>query len=65
MCFGVRHAFMVSCSNSGLQWLSRPSQHNQLLPQRGVLCFKLALGLEERANQVQEEDYQRGHRSQR
>ena len=40
-------------------------QHNQLLPQRGILCFKLALGLEERGNQVQEQDYQRGHRSQR
>jgi hypothetical protein len=38
-------------------------QHNQLLPQRGVL--KLALGLEERGNQVQEEDYQRGHHSRR
>jgi hypothetical protein len=24
-------------------------------------AFKLALGLEERGNQVQEEDYQRGH----
>jgi hypothetical protein len=35
-------------------------QHNQLLPQHGVLCFKLALGLEERGRQVQEEDYQRG-----
>jgi hypothetical protein len=34
--------------------------HNQLLPQRGVLYFKLALGLEERGNQVQEQDYQRG-----
>jgi ABC-type multidrug transport system ATPase subunit len=40
-------------------------QHNQLLPQRGVLCFKLALGLEERDNQVQEQDYQRGHRGRR
>jgi hypothetical protein len=40
-------------------------QHNQLLPQRGVLCFKLAHGLEERGNQVQEEDYQRGHRGRR
>jgi len=25
---------------------------------RGILCFKLALGLEERGNQVQEEAYQ-------
>jgi hypothetical protein len=36
-------------------------QHNQLLPQRGVLCFKSAPGLEERGSQVQEEEYQRGH----
>jgi hypothetical protein len=40
-------------------------QHNQLLPQRGVLCFKSALGLKERDSQVQEEDYQRGHRGRR
>ena len=29
--------------------------HNQLLPQRGALCFKSALGLEDRATQAQEE----------
>jgi hypothetical protein len=27
-------------------------QHNQLLPQRGILCFKSALGLEERGAQA-------------
>ena len=26
-------------------------QHSQLLPERGILCFKSALGLEERGNQ--------------
>jgi hypothetical protein len=31
-------------------------------PRRGVLYFKLLLGLEERGTQVQEEEYQRGHR---
>jgi hypothetical protein len=36
-------------------------QYNKLLPQRGVLCFKSALGLEGRGNQVQEEEYQRDH----
>ena len=36
-------------------------QNNQLLPQRGILCFKSALGLEVRGNQVQEEEYQRDH----
>jgi hypothetical protein len=36
-------------------------QYNQLLPQRGILCFKSALGLEERSTQVQEEEYQRAH----
>jgi hypothetical protein len=29
-------------------------QHNQLLPQSGILCFKSALGPEQRGNQVQE-----------
>jgi hypothetical protein len=29
------------------------------MPERGILCFKSALGLEERGNQVQEEKYQR------
>src|SRR5260370_6031717 len=33
-------------------------QYNQLLPQRGILCFKSALGLEDRGAQVQEEEYQ-------
>ena len=37
-------------------------QHYQLVSQRGILCFKSALGLEERGGQVQEKDYQRGHR---
>ena len=37
-------------------------QHNQLLLQRGILCFKSAPGLEERGTQVQEEEYQRSHR---
>jgi hypothetical protein len=37
-------------------------QHNQLLPHHGVLCFKSALELEDRATQAQEEEYQRGHR---
>jgi hypothetical protein len=36
-------------------------QHEELLPQRGILCFKSALGLEQRANQIQVEQYQRGH----
>jgi hypothetical protein len=40
-------------------------QHRQLMPQRGILCFKSALGLEQRANQVQEENYQRDHRGRR
>jgi hypothetical protein len=36
-------------------------QYNQLLPQRGILYFKSALGLEVRGAQVQEEEYQRDH----
>jgi hypothetical protein len=36
-------------------------QYNQLLPQRGILCFKSGLGLEERRSQIQEEEYQRDH----
>jgi hypothetical protein len=36
-------------------------EHGQLMPQRGILCFKSALGLEERGNQVQAETYQRDH----
>ncbi|MGA8948089.1 MAG: hypothetical protein WB497_19500, partial [Pseudolabrys sp.] len=43
----------------------RTLQYNQLLSQRGILCFKSALGLEERGNQVQEEKYQRDHRGRR
>jgi hypothetical protein len=31
----------------------------------GILCFKSALGLDERGNQVQEEKYQRDHRGRR
>src|SRR6266487_2054135 len=30
-------------------------QHNQLLPQRSIVCFKSAIGLEERGTQFQEE----------
>src|ERR1700738_1061822 len=36
-------------------------QYNQLLPQRGILCFKSALGLEDRGAQVQEEEYHGDH----
>src|SRR5262249_22048635 len=32
-------------------------QHGQLMPQRGILRFKSALGLERRGNQVQKEEY--------
>src|SRR5947199_808837 len=40
-------------------------QHYQLVSQRGILCFKSALELEERGGQVQEKDNQRGHRHRR
>jgi hypothetical protein len=40
-------------------------QHDQLMPECGILCFKSALGLEERGNQVQVEKYLRDHRGQR
>jgi hypothetical protein len=40
-------------------------QHNQLVPERGILCFKAALGLEGRGDQVQEEEEQGDHRRQR
>jgi hypothetical protein len=40
-------------------------EHGQLMPQRAILCFKSALGLEERGNQVKEEKYQRDHRGRR
>jgi hypothetical protein len=40
-------------------------QYNQLLSQRGIFCFKPALGLEGRGNQVQEQKYQRDHRGRR
>ncbi len=36
-------------------------QHGQLMSERGILCFKSALGLEERGDQVKEEEYQRDH----
>jgi hypothetical protein len=36
-------------------------QHNHLVPERGILCFKSALWLEGRGNQVQKEEYQRDH----
>jgi hypothetical protein len=36
--------------------------HGQLMPQRGILCFKSAFGLEDRDEEhVQEEKYQRDH----
>jgi Acetamidase/Formamidase family len=41
-----------------------PLQYNQLLPQRGILRFKSALG-QERGTPAQEEKYQRGHRGRR
>ena len=37
-------------------------QHNQLMPQRRVLCFKSTLRLEWRGEQGQEEAEQRDHR---
>jgi hypothetical protein len=40
-------------------------QHGQLVSERGILCFKSALGLEERGDQVKEEEYQRDHRGRR
>jgi hypothetical protein len=39
-------------------------QHDQLMSERGILCFKSALGLEERGSQVKDE-YQRDHRGRR
>ena len=36
-------------------------QHDQLMSERGILCFKPALRLEERGNHVQQEGYQRDH----
>ena len=38
---------------------------NQLTSERGILCFKSTLALEDRATQAQEEEYQRGHRGRR
>ena len=32
-------------------------QYNQLMPKRGILCFKSAFGLKDRGNQVQAEKY--------
>jgi hypothetical protein len=32
-------------------------QHDQLMSERGILCFKSALGLEERGSQVKDEEY--------
>jgi hypothetical protein len=40
-------------------------QHGQLMPKRGILCFKSALRLEERCNQVKDEEYQRDHHGRR
>ena len=39
-----------------------PPQHNQLMPERGVLGLKSALRLERRGEQGQEEAEQRDHR---
>jgi hypothetical protein len=36
-------------------------QHDQLMSERGIFCFKPALRLEERGNHVQPEGYQRDH----
>ena len=35
-------------------------QHNQLMPERGILCLKSAFRPEERGNQAKEEEYQCG-----
>jgi hypothetical protein len=35
------------------------------MPERGILCFKSALGLEERGDQVHKEKYQRDHHDRR
>jgi hypothetical protein len=35
---------------------------HQLMAKRGILCFKSALGLEQRGTQVQNEEYQCDHR---
>jgi len=40
-------------------------QHGQLLPERGILRLKSALGLEERKKQVQEQEDQPDHRGRR
>jgi len=40
-------------------------ENNQLTLECGILCFKPAFRLEERGNQVQEEEYQRDHRRRR
>jgi len=37
-------------------------QNHQLMAKRGILCFKSALGLEQRDTQVQNEEYQCDHR---
>ena len=39
-----------------------PPQHDQLVSERRVLCLKLALRLERRGEQSQEEAEQRDHR---
>jgi len=36
-------------------------QHSQLMPERGILSFKSAFGLEDRGNQVKDDEYQRDH----
>src|SRR5260221_9518366 len=36
-------------------------QHDQLMSERRILCFKPALRLKERGNHVQQEGYQRDH----
>jgi hypothetical protein len=37
-------------------------QHDQLMPERGIFCFKPTPGFDERRSQVQEEEDQRDHR---
>jgi hypothetical protein len=45
-----------------------PSEHLSLqrhLPERGILCFRSALGLEERCSEVQAEELHRDHSGRR
>jgi len=40
-------------------------QYHHLMPEGSILRFESALGLEERGNQAQDEEYQRDHRGRR